>query len=483
MIKRRFCATLIAGIMALGLLAGCGDTDSSAAPASASASSSKTETSVSSSESTVTENKEITTITVWNNAAHEVSVREKQIEAFNNGEGKELGIFIDYQTYGDKYEDTIKIAAQAGEAPEIFTYNSKFGLDFVDAGYIVPLEDLPGSEGLINNFKPYLTNQGQIFNGKTYTLPYSLTTYGFVINKDLFKQAGLTEADYPKTWEDVRKVAKIITDASNGKAYGLGISSTLWTVTSFYTFGNGMNVGHYGYDWTNKRFDYSAFNPLIKAIDEMANDGTLFPGFENLDGDGIRAQFSAGNIAMIGAASFDCSVYVNQFPATCDWEVIDIPAFSENGTRYKPFGNSVNLLCVGTAALESEDKAAKVEKVLEFFYDDKNAGEMYENGIYIPVRPEAVAAATKEPELKGWASFANFDEIFAMPPVPDTLISVEGKAYREVIVNMWTNPELDDVEALMADVDKRYNDALKLADQDKVNLYVLPAGVTPERGK
>lgn len=480
MIKRRLAAILAAGILAIGMLSGCG---SQAEPVNEV--NTNTDTNVSSDTTDTESDKpvEMTTITVWNNAAHEISVREAQISDFNNGEGKELGIFIDYQTFGDKYEDTIKIAAQSGEAPEIFTYNSKFGLDFVDAGYLVALEDLPGSEGLIEKFKPYLTNQGQIFNGKTYTLPYSMTTYGFIINKDLFKQAGLTEADYPKTWEDVKNCAKAITEASGGKAYGLGISSTLWTVTSFYTFGNGRNVGHYGYDWTNKKFDYSAYNPMIKAIDEMVADKTVFPGFENLDGDGIRAQFAQGNIGMIGAASFDCSVYTNQFPAQCDWEVIDIPMFTEDEVQYKPFGNTVNLLCVGTAALESPEKAAKVEKVLEFFYDDKNASEMYENGIYIPVRPEAVAMATKEPELKGWKEFAVHDEIFAMPPVPDTLITVEGKAYRDVIMNIWTNSALDDVDALMADVDKRYNDALAQADADKVALYVLPDGVTPVSGK
>lgn len=176
---------------------------------------------------------EMETITVWSNAAHESEIRKKQIDAFNEGEGKELGIFIDYQIYGTKYSDTIKIAAQAGEAPEIYSADSKWIIDFVDAGYIVPFEDLPGSEGLIDNFRPYLANQSQIFDGKIYTLPYSLTTFGIVINKDLFAKAGLTEADYPKTWDQVRECAKKITEACNGTAYGFGLSSTLWTVTSY----------------------------------------------------------------------------------------------------------------------------------------------------------------------------------------------------------------------------------------------------------
>jgi multiple sugar transport system substrate-binding protein len=91
--------------------------------------------------------------------------------------------------------------------------------------------------------------------------------------------------------------------------------------------------------------------------------------------------------------------------------------------------------------------------------------------------------ATKEPTLKGWASFANFDEVFTMPPVPDTLISVEGLTYREVMVNLWANPAKDDVAAVLADCDARYNAALAEADPATVAMYCLPEGVTAVAGK
>lgn len=477
--KKKLVALLAISSMVLSMLAGCGNASADTPASEADAVVAENEETEEVTEENV-EPVEMETITVWSNSAHEQEIRKKQIEEFNNGEGKELGIYIDYQIYGDKYTDTIKIAAQSGEAPELFTADSKWIIDFIDGGFLTAIEDLPGSEELLSNYSDLVSNQSHVFDGKTYTLPYGVTTYGFVINKDLFAQAGLTEEDYPTTWEEVREVAKKITEASGGKAYGLGLSSTLWTVSSFYTMPNGRNVGHYGYDWENKTFNYSAYNPMIEAIDQMVADGSVFPGFETLDGDGIRAQFAAGNIGMIGAASFDCSVYVNQFPATCDWAVIDIPKFSEDAEQYKRFGNPTNLLCIGTKAMEHPEKTLKV---LEFFYDDANAAEMYENGLYIPARDEAIAMAENEPELKGWAEFASFDEIFVMPPVPDTLINVEGTTYREAIVNMWANPELDDVEAIMADVDQRYNDALSKVDPEKVALYILKDGVSAKAGE
>jgi len=419
------------------------------------------------------------TIRVWSDNAHEKAVREKQIEEFNNGVGQELGIEIEYTIYGSNFSDTIKIAAQAGEAPDLFRSDSKWMPDFVEADYLVPIEDLPGSGDLLSRYTELVANQSQVFNGKTYTLPYNLTTYGFVVNKDLFEASGLTEADYPKSWEEVRNVAKIITEASGGNAYGLGIApSATWTISSFYTMGAGQNAGHYGYDYGKQQFAYSDFNPMIETIDQIVADGSVIPGYETMDADMLRAQFSAGTIGMLGAASFDVAVYNEQFPAQIEWEVIDIPSFDDNPAPYKRFGQPTNLLVVGKKAL---DHPEKVLKVLEFFYDDANAAEMYEEGLYIPVRTEAIALATKEPTAKNFASFAKFDEIFTMAPVPDALIQFEGDAYRQAIGNMWTDPKLNDVAKIMAEVDERYNAALQELDQDIIDLYTLPDGVTIER--
>lgn len=422
---------------------------------------------------------EMETITVWTDNAHEKTLRDQQIEEFNNTTGEELGINIEYTVYGDNYTDTVKIAAQADEAPDLYRADSKYIQEFIDSEYVIPIEDLPGSEELLDRYSELVSNQAQIFYEETYTLPYNLTTYGFVVNKDLFEASGLTEDDYPKTWDEVVDVAKIITEASDGEAFGFGIApSAQWTISSFYTMGGGQNIGHYGYDYEKKQFAYSDYNPMIESIDQMVADGSVIPGFETLDADMLRAQFSAGTIGMMGAASFDVAVYNEQFPAQIDWEVIEIPTFGEETPPYKAFGQPTNLLMVGKKA---EEHPEKVLKVLEFFYDDENAAQMYEEGLYIPVRSEAIALATSEPEMKNFEAFAEFDEVFPMPPVPDTLIQFEGETYREAIANMWTDPELNDVEAVMAEIDEKYNKALEELDQEIIDLYELSEGVTPER--
>jgi multiple sugar transport system substrate-binding protein len=46
---------------------------------------------------------------------------------------------------------------------------------------------------------------------------------------------------------------------------------------------------------------------------------------------------------------------------------------------------------------------------------------------------------------------------------------------------MWTDPAVNDVEKIMADIDAKYNAALADVDPALVDLYVLPEGVTAER--
>ena len=426
----------------------------------------------------------VTTIRYWSDAAAEEELRTKQCEDFNNTIGKQYGIRIELSYFGGDYHDTVKTAAQSGVLPELIKYDSKWAFDLIDGECLVPFEDIPGSEELVSRYSDSLIPQNQIVDGKTYTLPGSLTTYGFVINKTLWEKAGLTTDDYPKTWDDVVEKAEFITANVDG-AYGLGISSTLWTITSWYTFGLGESIGHYGYDWNNKRFAYSDYNEFIKDIDKLCDEGCVVPGWTALDADGARAAFATGNVAMIGGASFDCASYNNTYPCDFEWDVIRMPKLADSKIDGKRFGLVTNLLCIGNTAAESEEKLAKTLKVIELFYSDESFAELYSAGLYIPFRQEAVALGTT-PELVNYDKWASWDELFAMPMVPDTFISFEGKAYRQVIVDAWANAGLDDIDALMADVDERYNKALEEARVENgeiIDLYAIPEGVSPEVGK
>lgn len=407
-------------------------------------------------------------IRVWSDNAHEKDLRLRQIEEFNSSTGKELGIEIEYTVYGSHYQDAIKAAAQSGNAPELFRPTSNFLTNFVNSGYMVPITDLPGGDELVSKYEGSLVNNQHIFDEEVYTLPYNLTTYKLIINNDLFKKAGIEEL--PRTWEEVRDAAAKITKAGKGKAFGwiLGLQSD-WMISSYLIRPNGTNVGHAGFNYRTMQFEFSAFAPVIEAVQGMIEDGSVFPGFEGLDADAARAQFAEGRVGMIPGASFDINVFNDQFPATCNWSVVAIPAFSEEGSQYKEFADATSLLGVGTAAL---NKPGKSLEVLKFFYSDDNAAEMYENSLYIPFRQEAIDLANIKPAQIGFADFANIPNKVIMLPTPENSVAVEGSAYRKTISDYFAGVYQDmDVKTMLADLDRRYNTALKALGPEVLQEY------------
>ncbi len=407
-------------------------------------------------------------IRVWSDNAHEKELRLRQIEEFNSTRGKELGIEIEYTVYGSNYQEAIKIAAQSGDAPELFRPTTAFLVNFVNSGYMVPITDLPGGDELVAKYKDSLVNNQHIFNGEVYTLPYNLTTYKLIVNNDLFEKANITE--YPRTWEELRSAAKKITEVGNGKAFGwvLGLKSD-WLISTYLIRTNGKNVGHVGFNYETMQFEFSAFAPAIEAVQGMIEDGSVFPGFDRLDADAARAQFAEGRVGMIPGASFDTSVYSDQFPADCNWSAVPIPAFTEEGSPYKDFADATSLLGVGIAAL---DKEKKTLEVLKFFYSDENAAQMYENSLYIPFRQTAIDIAKISPVQKGFADFANIPDRVLILPLPDTRVSITGDAYRITIGNIFAGAYGDqEVKTVLADLDNRYNTALALLSPEVLKEY------------
>ncbi len=421
-------------------------------------------------------------IVVWSDNAHEQSVRDKQVEEFNATIGKELGIVIDYTVYGTDYADTIQVAMQAEDGPDLFRPSTNNFAGFVQAGKAVPISDLEGSEALLSLYNPDdLIVGDQIFDGKVYTLPYSLTSYKMIINQDLFDLAGIKEP--PKTWDEVREDARLITEAAQGSAFGYFLAlKSGWCQDHYIYSVSAPDMGHFGFDAVSGSYRYADGLPIIKNLQGMIEDGSMFPGFENLDADTARAQFSAGRIGIVMAASFDVAVYTEQFPAVCKWVVCDPPAFTEDGYGYKEMVTAVDLLGVTKMALKKD--TAKVAKVLEWFYSDENLVEMYEKGMYIPYRSSVVSMA-KESDVYGWKEFSTFkdDQLVIRMADPKGMLKYEGLSARETLAKLLSGGYTEDAETVLKDLDDRLNTAFKALDPEVQASYIAQPGYTVTRDK
>ncbi|MER8067581.1 extracellular solute-binding protein [Streptomyces sp. NPDC094034] len=97
--------------------------------------------------------------------------------------------------------------------PDVFYVNSDQFANYAKGGSLYAYGDQISdasdfSEQLLTSFS---------YNGKQVCLPKDTSTLGLAINSDLWQKAGLTEKDYPKSWQDLQSVAdKLTTNGVTG---------------------------------------------------------------------------------------------------------------------------------------------------------------------------------------------------------------------------------------------------------------------------
>jgi multiple sugar transport system substrate-binding protein len=129
-------------------------------------------------------------------------------------------------------------AFAGGAPPDLFYADAARIGDFAKVGNLYPYGDQVKSE----SFLPSLVSTFS-YNGKFQCAPKDYSTLALVINTKLWTEAGLTEADYPKDWAGLEKVAKQLT---KGKVTGLVIGNDINRGGAFLKQGGGWVVAEDG---------------------------------------------------------------------------------------------------------------------------------------------------------------------------------------------------------------------------------------------
>ncbi|OAS87825.1 MULTISPECIES: ABC transporter substrate-binding protein [Metabacillus] len=221
---------------------------------------------------------------------------EQMVQAY---ERENPHIDIQIETVGGATDDLSDLKAQiaAGTGPDIFTNtgyeNAKLWRKY--------LEDLSDQPWVKNAYKDTLSPV--TFNEEVYGMPINLEGYGFIYNKDLFKQAGISTI--PKTLTELREASKQlqkagITPFANGY-YEEWILGVLLSNIAFAqqedpnTFIKNLNSG------TEKITNNQQFKDIIDLLDltiEYGNDNPLTTDYNmemNLFATGASAMMLQGN--------------------------------------------------------------------------------------------------------------------------------------------------------------------------------------------
>lgn len=156
----------------------------------------------------------------------------------------------------------------SGQSPDVFYVSGDQFATYAKAGNLLAYGDQLSNAA---DFYPALKTQFT-YDGQFYCAPKDMSTLALFINTEMWKAAGLTDADIPKTWDDLSAVAKKLTDPP---AVGITIGPDRDRVNAFMLQNGSFLVSEDGKTITaNDPKNVEA----LKYVQSLYKDGSLrFP--------------------------------------------------------------------------------------------------------------------------------------------------------------------------------------------------------------
>src|SRR5437773_2091693 len=166
-------------------------------------------------------------------------------------------------------------------------------------------------------------------DGKLYAVPYSAYTMGLVVNKNLFKQAGLDPAKPPATWQEVAADAKKIAALGSGIAgyeeYSAGNTGGWHFTAELYSRGGQMVSG----DGKSASFGDSNGQAVLQTLHDMRFTDNSVGTKQLLQWPDLLTNAAAGKVGMYIGAPDSITAIVNTFKGKfSDWAMGPMPGDS-----------------------------------------------------------------------------------------------------------------------------------------------------------
>ena len=329
---------LAAGLVVFGLLAACGS-DSTSAPAATGGASNGSTAGTTGGQSTggtpaAATGQKISVMIAASGPAETAAV-QAAVDAWQTSSGNTVDLIA-----AKDINLQLGQALAGGEPPDVFYVNADKFQEYASGGSLAPVgSKLDNADDFYQPLRDVFT-----YNKELYCAPKDFSTLGLIINNASWKAAGLTDADIPKTWDDLKAVAaKLTTD----KQVGLATGATRDRVGAFM-------VGAGGYFVNKDQSAVTGDSPEnTKALEFLKSmlDAKSYKFAENMSVGWGGEAFGKGLAAMVVEGNWIRGAMKNDFP-TVDYTVAEIPA----GPAGK--GTMVFTQCWGVAKASSKQDVA-----------------------------------------------------------------------------------------------------------------------------
>ncbi len=316
-------------------------------------------------------------------------VIEGQIAKFNQSQDRVEVVGVFQQNY-DGVQQKFQAALVGGDVPEIVQMEIHATPQFAASGALTPLEEFYANDPDFNfdDLVP-ATLLNQRWEGKLYAMPINRSTPLLYYNKQLFRDAGLDPEKPPRTWQEVREMAKKLTKVENGETtvYGFIPMSSWWYFESM-AWSNGGEIMNN--DLSTVSFAEAGAEPVQIWADMIHTDKSARTFTGDKAGEQQQQLFIQGRAAMVLNSTADLGRYYR-----------DIKDF-EFGTAFLPMmeGHEHAVPTGGAAAaipvaVPQEMKQAAWE-FIKWWISTEQAAFWSKNTGYFPVRQSSIELLTEE---------------------------------------------------------------------------------------
>ena len=423
---------------------------------------------------------EKTTVTMWQRASGPSGAMQMWIENFN---ATHDDIEVVYEPYGENYNNILNMALNSDDGPDIFEISSSGApvCDFAKAGHAACLDDLLTEEYKADFNENTFTMKSFQLNGSIYGVPTRLQHYKLLYNKDLFEKNGLTP---PKTLEEMRECARVITENGNGEVYGFGFygnyGACWFRHVDMINIARGVS-GAYGFDYKTGKFDFSNQEKVLQYWIDMEKDGSMLPGGMSMGVEQMRAYFGAGMVGMMIDGAWMTKIFATSIDCVANWDVVDIPIF-EGEARAKDYMYCDTLFAVNAHSKNLDAAKTVYKSYLDSQYETRSFGDA-DTKTYLPANTDECMATlpTDQFNFQGLPGTNDIANNSCFKVEPHRHISLEGDSRDTVLNQLFTSAvdgASDDWAATFEDLTTRYNAAVEkaLENGDLVQEDLTPEG-------
>ncbi|MFD8381194.1 extracellular solute-binding protein [Streptomyces sp. NPDC059679] len=314
--------------------------------------------------------------------------------------------------------------------PDVFYVNSDMFANYAKGGSLYAYGDkIKDADDFAEQLRSSFT-----YDDKLVCLPKDTSTLALAINTDLWKKAGLTEKDYPTSWEQLRKVA--------GKLTGDGVTG-LVTSDEYQRLGVFMKqAGGWITDagQTKMTADSAKNAEGLGFVKSLLKSGSMKYA-KQVDTSWGGEAFGKGKAAMTIEGNWLTGAMKLDYPDV-KYKVVELPA-GPAGKGTLAFSN-----CWGVAA-ESAHQSAAVDLV-KYLSSGEQQLKFAEGFGVMPSRTSALAEyAKQEPDAKAWVdansyaqgpvTIAGFDKVLSQ--FNTELQSLPTTDPKKILANLQRNGE------------------------------------------